>query len=346
MDVNHHQRYTLPDRSFANILKRDIARLAEGLGFSASEVGKINIIVSEMASNLVKHSPQGGELLVKTIGEKASALEIICLDNGPGMSEPRRMMQDGISTTGTAGEGLGAIKRQSDEFDLYSQPGSGTIILSRVHRAAGQVHPPQRQSRFETGVVMVPKPGEQLCGDGYAIIEEGNNLYLIALDGLGHGANANEASQLAAQVFQSNYKSDLPVNLRLIHTLIRRTRGAVGSIAHINVARNQISYCGVGNIAGKIFCPEGGKQATTCRNIISYNGILGHNIPTTLNNQVAEWNNSRTLVLHSDGLRSRWDLNKYPGILNHDPTTIAAVLFKEFSRQTDDTLVMVVRNKV
>jgi anti-sigma regulatory factor (Ser/Thr protein kinase) len=346
MDVNHHQRFALPERSFANILKRDIARLAESLGFSATEVGKINIIVSEMVSNLLKHAPQGGELLVKSIGEKACALEIICLDNGPGMNDPLRMLQDGVSTKGTAGEGLGAIKRQSDEFDIYSLPGSGTIILSRVHKASAQELHTTVKKRFEAGVVMVPKANEQLCGDNYTIIDQGSNLYLIALDGLGHGAQANEASRQAARTFRESYASDLAASLRLIHSSIKRTRGAVGSIAHINVANHKIGYCGVGNIAGRIFYAEGGKPAAVSRNIISYNGILGHNIPNTLNTQFSDWNNSSTLILHSDGLRSRWDLSKYPGLFSHDPTIIASVLYKDFNRQTDDILIMVVRSKV
>ena len=121
MDVKHHQRFSLADRSFANIVKRDITRLAESHGFSPSEVGRINIVVSEMASNLLKHSPQGGDILVKYTTD--NALEIICIDSGPGMKDPQRMMQDGSSTAGTAGEGLGAIVRQSHTFDMYTQPG-------------------------------------------------------------------------------------------------------------------------------------------------------------------------------------------------------------------------------
>ena len=153
MVVKHHQRFQLADRSFANIVKRDITRLAESHGFSQAEVGRINIVVSEMASNLLKYSPIGGEIFVRFTPDKA--LEIICLDNGPGMKDPQRMLVDGTSTTGTAGEGLGAIMRQSHTFDLYSHPGCGTVILSRIYKGLHEA--PKKKSTFEIATVIVPK---------------------------------------------------------------------------------------------------------------------------------------------------------------------------------------------
>lgn len=342
MDVKHHQRFLLADRSFANIVKRDITRIAESYGFSPTEVGRINIVVSEMTSNLLKYAPQGGELLVKYTSDQA--LEIICLDNGPGMKDPHRMVLDGTSTGGTTGEGLGAIIRQSHVFDMYSQPGSGTILLSRIYKGLTEV--PRFTSQFDVTALMVPKPNESVCGDGFAYTQQGKHCYLIALDGLGHGSHANEASTEAANIFLQNPDTDPAQNLRLIHAAIRKTRGAVGTIVHINLSQNKIGYCGIGNIAGKIFSIEGpGITNATSKNIIAYNGILGHNIPATLNTQTLEWTKSKLLILHSDGIKTRWDLSKYTNLHRHDTSIIAALLYRDFSRHTDDTLVVVVRLK-
>lgn len=342
MDVKHHQRFILADRSFANIVKRDIARLAESYGFSPAEVGRINIVVSEMASNLQKHAPQGGELLVKYTHN--NALEILCLDNGPGMKEPQRMLKDGNSTAGTAGEGLGAIMRQSHEFDMYSCAGCGTVILSRIYK--GQSEAPPITGTFEVGALLVPKINEQFCGDGFALAEQGRYCYLIALDGLGHGAAASDASSEAAKAFLENYSLDPAGNLRNIHTSIRKTRGAVGTIVHINQAQNQMKYCGIGNIAGKVYHLDGATiQNISSKNIISYNGILGHNIPATLNTQNLEWGRNKLLMLHSDGIRSRSDLSKYPNLHRHDVSIIAAVLYRDFRRETDDALVVIARTR-
>lgn len=342
MDVKHHQRFLLADRSFANIVKRDITRIAESYGFSPSEVGRINIVVSEMASNLLKHSPQGGELLVKYT--TANALEIICFDSGPGMKDPQRMMQDGSSTAGTAGEGLGAIVRQSHTFDMYTQPGCGTILLTRFYK--GQTEAPRQTNTFQIGTIIVPKPNEQFCGDGFAATVHGKHCYLIALDGLGHGAAANDASTEAVAAFLQQHTTDAALNLRHIHASIRKTRGAVGTIVHIDAAQKRISYCGVGNIAGRLYQIDGPAIVNSLsKNIMAYNGILGHNIPATLNTQTIEWNNSKLLILHSDGIKSRWDLSKYTNLHRHDASIIAAVVYRDFKRDTDDSLVVVVRSK-
>lgn len=346
MVVNQHQRFVLQDKTFANLVKRDITRIAESYGFAETEVGKINIIVSELISNLFKYTPKGGEILIKPI--ENNGIEIISLDNGPGMSDTQRMMRDGTSTSGTAGEGLGAIKRLSIDFDIYSQPGLGTIVLSRIFKPHKRVTVDLqlRDNRFDVGVVMVPMHNEALCGDGCAIITEGNNLYLIAVDGLGHGANANEASAQAAANFLLNHTSDPAANLHQIHSNIRKTRGAVGTIVHINASRKKINHCGVGNIAGKIFTIDGAILSNmNSRNIIAYNGILGHNIPTTFSTQQSEWSNNNMLILHSDGILSRWDLSKYPNLHRHDPSLIAGIIYRDFNRKTDDSLVVIIKPK-
>jgi anti-sigma regulatory factor (Ser/Thr protein kinase) len=348
MDVNQHQQFLVPDKTYANLVKRDITRLSESFGFSPADVGKINIVVSELVSNLAKHATEGGELLIKPIGSPVNGIEILCLDNGPGMSDPVRMQEDGFSTYGSAGEGLGAIKRQSDEFDLYSQVGVGTVVLSRIYKSGRKKTPVAAPVvlHYEVGYVMVPKPAEVLCGDNFAMIQRGPDLHFLTLDGLGHGANAHEAAQQAAQVFY-NAPSTVPADvMRTIHANIKRTRGAVGLMASISGRTNRISYCGIGNIAGKIFTQDGSLTGLSYKNIISYNGILGHNIPTTLNNQELEWGRNRVLVLHSDGLKTRWDMTKHPNLTRHDATTIAAVIYKTNTRRTDDSLVVVCRGKI
>jgi anti-sigma regulatory factor (Ser/Thr protein kinase) len=343
MDVNQHYRFLIPDRSYASLTKKDITRLAESFALSEAAVGKVNIIVSEMLSNLEKHADNGGELLVKAIGKPIQGIEIISLDHGPGMSEPDRMMEDGVSTYGSAGEGLGAIKRQSDVFDLYSQPQVGTVIVAQVYKNNRTI-PPKR--RYEVGNIMVPKPKEVDCGDGYAVIHHEQGVYLLALDGLGHGTSAQEASQLAVKTYCESPVADSSLALRTIHNSIRRTRGAVGFAASIDVAQNKFSYCGIGNIAGKLFSTESSLGNMPYKNVISYNGILGHNVPGNFNNQTLDWNRNKVLIVHSDGLKSRWDLSRYPNLHRHLPTTIAAVLYKDHSRHTDDTLVLVCKAKV
>jgi anti-sigma regulatory factor (Ser/Thr protein kinase) len=339
MDFKPHMSFPLTDRSYQNIIKRDITRLAESYGFSEAETGKVNIIVSEMASNLIKHETVAGEFLVKPFGKNNIGLEIICLDQGPGMKDPQRMLEDGVSTVGTSGEGLGAIKRLADEFDLYSVKGVGTIIVARLYKKQHKPKPAARK-RFDFGVVMVPKTGETHCGDSWALFEAVDYCSILVADGLGHGEHAQEASQAAVATFLENPKLPPPEQLRVLHNNIKKTRGAVANVATIDLPSQTLTYCGVGNISGRVLAgPEGIKS------VISYNGILGHNIPTTLHNHELPWQNNSLLILHSDGLKSKWDLTRYKDLLRHDTSTIAAVLYKEFNRGTDDILVLVSRTR-
>ncbi len=50
-----------------------------------------------------------------------------------------------------------------------------------------------------------------------------------------------------------------------------------------------------------------------------------------------------TLVMHSDGLISRWTLDAYPGLAAHDPALVAGVLYRDFQRGRDDVTVLVAR---
>src|SRR5919205_939377 len=131
-----HVSFNAADRSYFAILKKEIHALAIEAHFSTKKVGEVDIIVAEMVSNVVKHAG-GGQLLVKPITENSvNGIEIICIDNGKGMTDVSRMMMDGVSTTNTLGGGLGSIKRLSDKFQIYTLKNWGTIILSRIFKTA------------------------------------------------------------------------------------------------------------------------------------------------------------------------------------------------------------------
>jgi anti-sigma regulatory factor (Ser/Thr protein kinase) len=336
MDYNLHVRFELVDRSFLNIVKRDITKLAASFGLSEGELGKLNIVIAEMASNLIKHTPHGGEILVKPIvaENQIIGIEILCLDTGPGMADPKRMMEDGTSTYGSKGEGLGAIKRLSDEFDLYSRRDSGTVVLARLYKK-GYKPKVSPRNNFDLHAVMVAKSGETSCGDGWTMVQQEGVCRILIVDGLGHGENARVAASAAVSSFQKQNQTSPAQLLRSVHSDIIKTRGAVMNIASIDLKTNTLTYCGIGNISGRILSVDGSKS------IISYNGIVGHNLPNTINDHQVPWNNTHVLILHSDGLKSRWDLTKHPDLLRHDTSLIAAVLYKEWTRKTDDTLVLV-----
>src|SRR5689334_20816610 len=106
--------------------------LALGCGFDESARGKLALVVTEAGNNLVQHAPGGTLLLRALTRDEVGGIEVMTLDRGPGMRNIEQCMQDGYSTAGTPGNGLGAIARLASHFDLYSVPGHGTALLARL----------------------------------------------------------------------------------------------------------------------------------------------------------------------------------------------------------------------
>src|ERR1700761_1787552 len=159
-----HVSFIADDRSYFSLIKKEIHRAATEAGMNAARIHELDLIVAEMTSNLFKYS-NDGELLMGIFPNDGSPyVELISIDNGPGMANPARMMQDGISTSNTLGHGLGSMKRLSDTFELYSQPGWGTIVLSRVYSDPEKA---KVKSDFVLAPIVVYKPGEKISGDGF-----------------------------------------------------------------------------------------------------------------------------------------------------------------------------------
>jgi anti-sigma regulatory factor (Ser/Thr protein kinase) len=329
--------FNASDRSYLAILKKDIHKLALQGGFETKQLAEIDIIVSELGSNLVKHA-KGGEILAGILQtEEGITLELIGLDNGPGMTDPEKMMVDGTSTTHTLGQGLGSIRRLSDTFELYSRKDWGTVLLSRVKKkkiiSGGPYKLPVR-----INTLVIAKPGEVLSGDGCCYVARNNGtIHLLVADGLGHGPEANRAVKEAVSVFRV-FDSDSPAEiLRRMHHSIKKTRGIVATVVIINPKEKTWKLCGIGNIGTRFI----GHQQS--KSYFPYNGIIGSNIPNTLNDQELSQHDYQQIVLCSDGIRSRWEHAKHPTIGKYDLSIQAAAIYKDFGRRTDDMSVVIGR---
>lgn len=117
--------------------------LASQLGFTEIERTKIEIMILELARNILRHAGGSGDITVETVAQEGQqGVLIIARDDGPGIPDIARALQDGFSTTGTLGAGLPGVKRLADEFSIESQPGLGTVVRAwKWHR------PPTRGRR-------------------------------------------------------------------------------------------------------------------------------------------------------------------------------------------------------
>src|SRR5690606_15652864 len=101
------------DDSGAGNARRTARRLAEESGLPEEDTERAALLATEMAQNIVKYAPEGGQLLINRL-EPLGTIDLIALDRAGGISDIAASFRDGFSTSGTSGTGLGAIRRQAD----------------------------------------------------------------------------------------------------------------------------------------------------------------------------------------------------------------------------------------
>jgi anti-sigma regulatory factor (Ser/Thr protein kinase) len=318
-------------------VRRKAVALAQELKMGENRCGAVAIAATEMATNLIKHAGRGHVLVQQLPRTEKPGLRVIAVDKGPGVADIPRAFQDGHTTANSIGSGLGAIRRLSDSFDFYSAPGSGTVVIADFwHDPGHSTHrdpTPFKQAAMQIGVVSEPVRGEEVCGDGWAIRLSATHSILMVVDGLGHGILAAEAAREAERALGVSKAESLADIISDVHLLLKKTRGAALALASIDFEKGLLTFAGVGNISASILRPG------SSRGLPSHNGILGQHIER-VQEFTYPWERGNLLVMHSDGLMSRWDLERYPGIFSRHPSLIAAIMHRDFSRGRDDVTVL------
>jgi anti-sigma regulatory factor (Ser/Thr protein kinase) len=327
------------DDSSVGEARRAAVRLAGELGFDEVASGRVAIVATELGTNLARHARRGRILLGCHDAAGARSLEILALDHGPGMADVNSCLVDGFSTSGTPGTGFGAVQRMADEFSVYSRPGAGTVIAARVALPdpAARQDAPSPARRFRHAGIRLAAPGETACGDDWALRVEGSRAAVMVADGLGHGPHAAEASAAAVESFQASQGRPSEV-LRAAHEALRGTRGAAVTLVELDADADTITFAGAGNISVRVI------SGVEDRTLLSQHGTAGLQIRQTRDIS-APWPAHALLVLHSDGLQTRWSLGGTDGLLQCDPSVIAGWLIRDHTRGRDDVTVVVVRRE-
>ena len=303
---------------------------------NGSEAGALSLVVTEAATNLIKHGG-GGQIVLRRMGA-SSEVEVIAMDKGPGLMNPGRAFEDGYSTAGSPGTGLGAVARLSSFYDFYSAPQRGLVLVARVGTPATNGN--HLADGVEYGSISAPYPGESVSGDGWAISIHERTCRVIVADGLGHGVLAAEASAAAVETSLASPSLKLEEVLEKCHARLRPTRGAAVSIADADFAAGSVRFAGVGNVAGVVLTDSAQR-----RQMVSVNGTVGHEMRKT-QSYTYPLSSDSLVVMHSDGLSANWGLEKYPGLFYKHPSVIAGVLFRDYRRDRDDATVVVARARV
>ncbi|MFJ4523539.1 SpoIIE family protein phosphatase [Streptomyces sp. NPDC088810] len=310
-------------------------------GLAPVRTADAELVATELATNLLKHA--GGGLMVVNLvvpptGGAGTSVQLCSLDHGPGITDVGAALRDGWSTAaGSLGAGLGSCLRSANSFHLYSLPGRGTVATARIDREPGRRG--GSAAPVPAGGITVALAQAEQCGDAWTWARSGSLLTVLLADGLGHGAKAAHAS--GAAVEELRRAAHLPPGelLRRLHGVLRPTRGAAVTVAQVDEERAELSFAGVGNVGARM------RTGDSWTSLVSHPGIVGAYFPAHVPVRRVPWRGDSLLVLHSDGLPSRWRPPEDPLLLAHDPSVVAAAILRDAGSPArpvrDDTSVAV-----
>ncbi|WP_369212819.1 SpoIIE family protein phosphatase [Streptomyces flavofungini] len=324
--IDHHSAVqTAADRA---------RELAQVCGMPGALPDQAAVLASELASNISKHARNGAVFLQQSpLGRRSpldtaldTGLDIVAVDNGPGIADIALSLTDGYSTTKTMGAGLGAVRRIASDFTLRSAAGRGTSVHARLAGPGGA------KPRADIGALCLPAAGERTSGDGYAVVADDTSLTGLVVDGLGHGPDAAAVSLRAMRTFLACADAPLPEIIEALHSALRHTRGAAASL--VRVGAGHAEFCGVGNIRAAVLSSYG-----VARQLTGQPGIVGYNLPVP-RVQHLDVSGHTGLVLCTDGIDHRWARDPDPAQLNLPPVLLAASLAHTYRLRRDDATVL------
>lgn len=184
------------------------------------------------------------------------------------------------------------------------------------------------------GAATRPYPGESINGDAWTAAWYEGICRIAVFDGVGHGPQAGAASQLALAALAARPELEPLEALHLCHQALRGSRGAVAAVATINPAAGALLYAGVGNIEARLI--QGGLEQRP----ISYRGMLGVTMPA-VRLQSLELAGDWTLILHTDGISSRFEAAGLLRASQGNVQTVAESVLAAWARAADDATIVV-----
>ncbi|MFF5372287.1 SpoIIE family protein phosphatase [Streptomyces sp. NPDC013187] len=272
-------------------------------------------------------------------------------DTGDSGTAPASGTAPTHSVADTGDSGTAAAPRSPAAHDLEDAGASGGGPLTKPgeHRGAAVRGLPvagvaaQNRSLPVSGVraggVNIPYGGAEYSGDAWAWVRAGDRVTLMLADGLGHGPEAARASSAAVTALHRWAHLSPAESLRRLHDALRGTRGAAVALAQLDLTAGRLRFAGIGNVGARL------RTDGTWHALLSRPGIVGVHRPGTLREEEADWVGDPILILHTDGLPSRWTPPSDPGLPATDPAVTAAVTIRDASSPArpvrDDTAVAV-----
>ena len=253
----------------------------------------------------------------------------------------RQAPAHGVAHAGTPGTDSASRTAPSHGLaDAGADPiGRTAPVGGSADSASGPRHRSLPVAGVRAGGVNIPYGGAEYSGDAWAWVRAGDRVTLMLADGLGHGPEAARASSAAVAALHRWAHLSPAESLGRLHDALKGTRGAAVALAQLDLSAGRLRFAGIGNVGARLH--TGGSWHA----LLSRPGIVGVHRPATLREEEADWTDDPLLILHTDGLPSRWTPPSGPGLPAADPAVAAAVTIRDASSPArpvrDDTAVAV-----
>jgi hypothetical protein len=182
-----------------------------------------------------------------------------------------------------------------------------------------------------------PCLGERVSGDAVVIEHCDDILFLAVVDALGHGPQANAVASRAEAFLRQHWSSDVLATMQRLHAELKGTIGAGAGLCAVDRRTCEVRYTGVGNTVLRTLGPRSTR-------LISTDGIIGIRFRTPAV-QAAALSTSDIMLLYTDGVSDRFDLDQYPQIRYHSAAAIAHRIVDRFGKPYDDATCMAMRQE-
>lgn len=193
------------------------------------------------------------------------------------------------------------------------------------------------KTSLEWDVAAMPMPGENVLGDRAVVALDERQTLLAVVDGVGHGADAAAAAQVAADTLKHSADQDVASAALECHRALAHTRGASMSLASLDDREHTMTWLGIGNVEARLL--HGAEPLPVSKSLLLHNGVVGHELPRMVP-QTMPLARGDLLIFATDGIRRDFADDLMP---RGSCREIADRILQHHALGSDDALVFVAR---
>jgi anti-sigma regulatory factor (Ser/Thr protein kinase) len=334
LDVDSEAEVDITEAADTNAAEQTVERVAADIGFGSDLSAELGQVARELASTLHSQA-QGGTLSVKTIvADSQTGIRLEASETGTATPDVEAAFTTGSPIGDSLSFELSTVTHTMDEVEIRTPDGADAGTRLVADRWLTPEYETTMPIPASIGAASRATSPAQPNGDAF-IAKTWNDTTLVGvIDGLGHGPRAHDASTVARDYVERHAERPMASIFEGTDRACRGTRGVVMALAKFDWAEQTLTFGNVGNINVTVSGPE-------WTGFVVRRGVVGSNNPG-VSVVTRDWDPTHTLVLHSDGISTRWKMNQIRKQRVEPAGAIANRLLEQYGKAGDDATALVV----